>query len=706
MSETKLSSHPKEFPVDPARPFQVGVAYYRPPVPPPEFWDEDFARISAAGMQIVRTFYLWHWAEPVPEQFEFDDLDLMLDLAAKHDLKVWLDTPVGTHMSCPEWMIEEHPDMRVEWPDGSIQHPTAGVWAPQGSMIHNFDHPKWREYVERFIREIVPRYKDHSGLGIWGTWDGISFAGAWSGGNGYPPYNDYTIEKYRTWLKQRFTLDELNEHLLRRYRSWKDVDAPRHKAAQVEMLLYRQFHHWNMADHLGWLADLIDQLDGAHEQRSHGGPFPRACDEICSARIDSWGLSHHSADRLTSDDPYKMANECIGFQWSRAVGRNGRWWDEEIYSNFVGGLSQRERQTTPEESTIYLWLALIEGAAGALYWEYRPEYMTFEAPGLSLVSLDGEPTGRWKAIEQAIAQINGIAEHLPLQIPPAELALGYSGPSNEIYWMGEWDEQFKADFQGVHQTLWAHSVPRTMVTPVMDWSQYRVVYLPNFAVLDEVAIERIRQILEDEAGPSLLVEGHFGSFAGKGHWSFHPPEGLADLVTVRVVDFDKITQEQIDVGENVLQTEHGPFPLTHPCNYIILEPRGDARAMATLNGEVVGVELPGKRLMWWGLSLAAGFGGVAPPELLLPQLEALGMRSPFSIEGDRLVAFRRFSQVGGSLIFLLNVAGEMGRATVEVDWAIEEVTDLIHNEAVEVSGGVFKVEVPPGCVGVFHAVDE
>ena len=701
-----LSSRPKEFPVDPARPFPVGVEYYRPPVPPTQFWEEDFEKIRQAGISIVRAFVQWNWVETAPGKFEFDDLDLLFDTAAKNGLKVWLDTPVGTHMACPEWILIQHPEIRVERQDGSTQHPTAGNFAPQGSMIHNFDHPKWREYVERYIRAIVPRYKDHAAMGVWGTWDGISFAAAWSGGGGYPPYNDYTIEKYRAWLQGRFSLEELNEYLFRRYRSWSDVDAPRSNHALVEMMLYRKFHFENMADHLGWIADLIDQLDGVHEQRSHGGPFPRAWDEICSARIDSWGLSHHSADRLTGDDPYRIANECLGFEWSRAVGRGGRWWDEEIYSSFVGGLKQIEKPTSPEESTAFLWLTLIEGAAGALYWQYRPEYMTFEAPGLNLVRLDGESTERWEAVQGAIAQINSIAPHLPHSVPAAQLGLAYSAPSSEIFLLGDNEDSFKEDFRGLHRTLWAQSIPRDIITPSMDWSKYRVVCLPNFGVLDEVAIRSIRQALQDEDGPTLIAEGHFGTFAGKGHWSFHPPEGLADLVDVGVVGFDKITQKEIDAGKNILRSEYGDFPLTTPCNYIILQPRGDVRAVATLGDDVVGVELGGKRLRWWGLSLAAAFDGVTPPELLLPQLEDLGVKSPFSLEGDRLVAFRRFSKAGGSLIFLLNVEPTKARTTVGVNWPVAEVTDLIDKRVVEVRERTFTVEVPSGGVKVFHTIDE
>ena len=307
------------------RPFPVGVEYYRPPVPPPEYWDEDFRRISAAGMSIVRVWYSWNWVETLPNHYEFDDLDRLFDLAAQHGLKVWVDTPLGTHMACPAWMLRTHPDMRIIRRDGSVQQNTTGAFAAHGAMTHNFDHPMWRVYVERYLHQFVPRYKDHQALGVWGTWDGIGYAGAWTAPEPYPPYNDYTIAKYKDWLYRNYTLDALNERLLRRYRSWEDVDAPRSKAAPVEMRLYLQFHRENMADHLGWMADLIDRLDGTHEQRSHGGSYPAPHHETASPQIDSWGLSHHSSNRLTTDEPYSIACETYGFQsgaapWGATIG--------------------------------------------------------------------------------------------------------------------------------------------------------------------------------------------------------------------------------------------------------------------------------------------------------------------------------------------------------------------------------------------------
>ncbi|MCX6991850.1 MAG: beta-galactosidase [Kiritimatiellaeota bacterium] len=699
-------NHPKQFDVDPDCPFPVGVEYYRPPVPPRQFWDDDFARIRATGMRIVRSFPFWNWLEPRPGQFEFDDLDYFFELAVKHDLKVWLDITVATHGACPEWMLRMHPDMRVIWPDGRVQQQTANVSTPQGQMVHNYDHPKWREYAERCIQAIVNRYKDHPNLLVWGTCDGVNFAAAWAEeGKGYPPYNDYTIEKYIQWLKAQFTLEELNERLMRRYRCWEDVQPPRNNDAPVEMMLYRQFHYENMADMLGWMVKLIERLDGRHEQRSHGWFFPRQWDEMASEQVDSWGLSMPSGNRLTSDDPYIIAANYLGFDWSRAIGRGHRWWLEEIYAGFVGGLAARDKQSTPEELTLFLWLSLIAGAAGAMFWQYRPEYMSFEGPGLNLVALDGTPTQRWLAIEQALRQIDSIKKHLPLEIPPAEVAWAYSAPSHEIFMYAGDERRFISDSKRVYQNLWSSSIPQDIVTPRMDWSQYKVVYLPNFAVLDDIAIKRIREVLQNCPQTHMIAEGHFGTFAGKGHWSFAPPEGLADLVNVRVMDFDMITAKDIREGRNILTTKFGKFPITSECKYAVLKPQGNTETIATLNGAVVGVETARRRLSWWGLSLSYGFGGVGAQALILPLFNSYGVGSPFTISGDRLVAFRRISKLGGSLIFLLNLEPTAGKAEVKANWRIGGVSDLIGKKEVHVAKGIFQVKIPPGGIKVFHTVD-
>ena len=701
-----------------ARPFPVGVEYYRPPVPPPEYWDEDFRRISAAGLSIVRVWYSWDWVETLPNHYDFDDLDRLFDLAAQHGLKVWVDTPLGTHMACPAWMLRSHPDMRIVRRDGSVQQNTTGAFAAHGAMTHNFDHPMWRVYVERYLHQFVPRYKDHQALGVWGTWDGIGYAGAWTAPEPYPPYNDYTITKYKDWLYRNYTLDALNERLLRRYRSWEDVDAPRSKAAPVEMRLYLQFHRENMADHLGWMADLIDRLDGTHEQRSHGGSYPAPHHETVSPQIDSWGLSHHSSNRLTTDEPYSIACEAYGFQWCRAMGRNNRWWNEEIYGSFVGGLHPTEKKTLGEESALYIWLTLIEGGAGAMFWQYRPEYMTYEAPGLNIAALDGEPTERLHAATATIAQIDRITAHLPLAIPRADVAIAYSGPSDDAFDFNDHGTHFIQHHRALYRALWPQSVAMDLVTPAMDWSEYALVYLPHFAVLDEVAITCLRGLLQAADGPHLVADGYFGTFAGKGHWSFKPPEGLSDLINCRIADFDVVADFDVRAGKNVVQMECGSFALPAGTTYSILEPQGDTAPIATIGDEVVGGRSADGRFTWYGFALSAtassevtGQPGAPAPvglvhdEVATALLATAGVEPWFALTGDRVVAFRRRSRQGGSLIFALNVERCTAQVRVQPRWQISAARDLLRERDIALGDGAFELTLGFGEVAVIHCVD-
>ena len=92
-----------------------------------------------------------------------------------------------------------------------------------------------------------------------------------------------------------------------------------------------------------------------------------------------------------------------------------------------------EKQSDPRELITLLWMTLACGAAGTMFWQYRPEYLSFESPGYNLVALDGEPTPRFDAAAHAIAQIEGLAEHLPLECPRADVGIVYHPESQELF---------------------------------------------------------------------------------------------------------------------------------------------------------------------------------------------------------------------------------------------------------------------------------
>ena len=687
----------------PGVPFPVGVEYYRPPTPKPEVWDEDFARLSAAGLRIVRSFPYWQWFEPSPGVYEMDDIDLLFDTAEKHGLYVWLDVPTATHGAGPDWLLRHFPDMRVvnylNEPVVQDAHPAYA----QGAQVHCFDHPEFRRLAGDFLRHAINRYKDRPNLLIWGIWDGPNLSSAWAAqGGGFPCYCVHTLALYKAWLREQFNLDELNAEFSRRYRRWEDVEPPRSNRNVVEMRWYRRFHHENIADYLKWMMDLANSIDPVHEKRAHGGWRPQPKDEYCAPLVDSWGMSMSSNHLLTEDDPNLIADRALGFDWSRQVGRNGRWWNEEIYAGMSRGGVTWKKQSHPCEQTMLLWMTLIGGAAGAMFWQYRPEYLSFESPGYNMVALDGEPTPRFRAVVEALEQIEGLSDHLPHEVPRADVAIVYDAHSHELFQFNEKDERFLADFRGVYRTLWLRGIPADPVTPKMDWSGYRLLVLPNVALMSDATREHLARTLDENPDMHVLIEGSFGTYADDGQSSYNPPEGFAERLGVRVADFSAVTESDIAHGRNVLETPHGSVPITTPCGYAILEPQGATQAIASIGDHTVAVRTADGRVTWYGLTLSAGFGDVAPPAIVQSAAGDAGVSAPVTVDGDPIVPVRRRSRQGGSLVFVQNLSRQAASATLRPAWPVSEVHDLIAHAPVAVDDNGFQVTMEPWSVGVFH----
>ncbi len=685
-------------------PFPIGVEYYRGPVPKPEVWDEDFARIAAAGMQVVRSFSFWNHMEPRPGMYELDDFDRMFDLAHKHGLQVWLDLTLATHGTCPEWLLREHPDIvqldRRGQPAPQHAHPAY----PQGGMIHCYDHPAWRQYGGALLRHVIARYKDRPNLLVWGLWDGVS--PAWPAHDGgYPCYCRHTIERYKAWLDDRFTLDALNRRLLRRYRRWEDVQPPRDNNNVVEMLLYHQFHYENLVEHLKWMVHETRQIDPVHELRAHAASTPRPWDAACAPEVDSWGMSMPSNNLLTSDDPYTIADRAFSFDWSRSAGRDGRWWNEEIYAGMARGGVTWKKQSDPRELTTLLWMSLACGAAGAMFWQYRPEYLSFEGPGYNLAALDGQPTARFEAVAQAVRQIEGLREHMPLACPAAQVAIVYHSESQDLFGLNNEMRRFNADLRGVYRTLWTADIPADIVTPAMDWSPYRLLFLPNVTLMQDPVRSRIEKTLDENADSQIVAEGSFAMYSADGTSSYEPPEGFAQRLEVRVADFSAVTAFDIEQGRNVVQTPHGPAAITTPCGYAVLEPRGNTRSIATLGNETVAVCTADGRFVWFGLTLSAGFDDVGHPGIVQGIARDAGIAPAIGVEGDHVVPIVRRSARGGRIIFVFNLERQPARARLQAPWRIRSAQDIIAQSTVAVEEDAFEITVDPWEVAVIHCED-
>ena len=366
-----------------------------------------------------------------------------------------------------------------------------------------------------------------------------------------------------------------------------------------------------------------------------------------------------------------------------------------------GGVTWK-KQSDPRALTILLWMTLAHGAAGSMFWQYRPEYMSFESPGYNLIAPDGEPTERFEAVAEAVAQIDGISEHLPFTYPPAEVAIVNHQSSQELFGYNGEDERFVADVRGVFRTLWNRGVPTDIVTPAMDWSKYKLLFLPNVTLMEDDVRERIERTLADSPDTRLVAEGTFGMYSPDGQTSYRPPEGLADLLGVRVADVDAITGDDIAAGHNVLETDYGAVNVTTPCGYAKLQPSNGSRSAASLNGSSVAVSAMGGRFTWFGLTLSAGFGDTGNPAIVEGLLADAGVRRPVEVDCDGVVPVVRNSRAGGRLVFLFNLGLTAADVRVSTPWQSSNATDLLSGESLPAANGSVRTRVEPWRVGVLH----
>lgn len=184
----------------------------------PEQWNEevrekDMEMLSPAGINIV-TINVFSWAalQPSEEEYDFSDLDSIIELATKSGMSICLATSTGAH---PAWMARKYPDiLRVDI-DGR-KH----VFGQRENSCPN--SPTYRKYAARLAQKLSERYKNQKNIVAW------HISNEFNG----QCYCENCQKAFRIWLQKKYkTLENLNYawnthfwgHI---YYSWDDIQVP------------------------------------------------------------------------------------------------------------------------------------------------------------------------------------------------------------------------------------------------------------------------------------------------------------------------------------------------------------------------------------------------------------------------------------------------------------------------------------------------
>ena len=519
-----------------------------------EVWRKDVQQIKALGFNAVRAWIDWASGQPAEGRYDFETLDVLLELAEEEQLKLVLQVYMD---SAPPWIGDRHPDSLFVSSSGQAIR-------PESSPGYCRDHPGVRALDNGFYAALARRVSRSPSLVGWDLWSEPHVIN-WANPTWIPNpefcFCPHTLRRFRTWLQARYgSLEALNRAWYRRFTTWEQVEPSR----MSTILSYTDYIDWKtfIAEKLG--EDLRERYQAVKQVAprtivtSHAagvGLFAsphhwegQADDWTMARQVDFYGTSFypkHSAF-VDRDVPWRAALLDFTRSFGYDDGREG-FWVGELQGGFGTIAVNVSPTVTPEDLRIWTWSALARGAKGIHYYVWYPMSSGYESGGFGLNHLDGSITDRAK-VAGSIARIVDANQPLFLKARPprAEVAIvynplahfvggrqraaAYGGPQGEMVGIE------RDSLLGVHRALFPENVPIDYVhiNHLEDGrlNHYKLVFLPYPPMLPEASAAAFRDYVAQ--GGALVAEARLGWNNERGYAAERVPGlGLWEVVGAR-----------------------------------------------------------------------------------------------------------------------------------------------------------------------------
>ena len=515
--------------------FPYGAVYYRRSNPPREDWERDYRTASEDGMNTFRHWFLWSAIEIAPGEYNWEEYDRQLDLAAANGMKTIIAEMIT---AAPEWAFREYAHARFETREGQkVNSGMSGSCLIGGFPGLCLDNEDFRALAERFLRALATHYKGHPGLGGYDIWNECHY--------GNMCYCPATMDKFRAWLKARYgDLRTLGKAWFRHsFAEWEDVTPSRNLGPYPDTLDWLQFRIDDAHRLMRWRAELIRSIDSDCAITAHGvaasftSMVPNCTDDWrAAAEVESygytWGSSRHG------DEPWKQLH---AVDLVRASARGKPFWHAEAYagplwmaSNVLNKPRGEGRIATPEDIRYWDLVSFMAGAKGMFYLRWRPllDGPLFGAFGP--YGMDGSRTprsemvskvGEWATApeQEQLWRSRPVKGEVGIVYVPETQIFAYAQQGNTSFYSQSMQGAYRGFFANNIQADWVH---------IDDIDQYDALYLPFPVMLSQKTVEKLKTWVAN--GGTLVSEGCPAYFGDRGHvGTVQPNYGLDEVFGAR-----------------------------------------------------------------------------------------------------------------------------------------------------------------------------
>jgi len=377
---------------------RIGVQYYRPPHPRPEYWEKDLQTLKAYGITCIRLWVYWRTTEVNKGAFVWSDYDQVLDLASRSGLDVILQLVPECQ---PQWFLEENRSLWPKAKDGSANPCLGNGMCAVGSYPGIlFDQPVFLAESQRFMAAAVSHFAPHPAVSAWDPFNEIMPH------SGYFSFDEVTEKRWQNWVERKFhTIEKFNAESAMHFQRFDQLplfdgrDASNHVPGWLILRFY-EFLAERSVEELRRRVGIIRSYDFAHPiyGHTHSSISNTNNDWYLSREVDCWGTSQYCTEHVSGVGRDYLA-AALEYSSVRSSAPGGTWWLAEhsggqtyyLYGHF---------QPSPSDVRAHLILASAFGAESAFFWQYRAESFGQESPGWGLLPFDGQPDGQMDSVAE------------------------------------------------------------------------------------------------------------------------------------------------------------------------------------------------------------------------------------------------------------------------------------------------------------------
>lgn len=510
-------------------PFIFGAQYYRAPTPDATCWEGDLRAMKALGFNCVKFWVQWRWSHRREREFQFGDLDRLMDLAAEAELAVHLNVIFDV---APAWLFLKHPDAKQVTAMGRTIEPRVSAHRQIGGAPGPcYNHPGARAERRLFLETTVAHFAGHPALAMWDVWNEpelcypVRQPEVYQDGSNLVCYCDHCRAQFVGALAEKYgSLDRLNAVWGRCYVDWTEVELPVTGDGIADFVDWREFQQDGLTAEANWRLETVRAADPKERPAYlHVVPNTMRIFNSITGPNDTAILAGSSVYASTASAEPMQLVQCQSVAAGRLM--------YNVESHVNCGMLNMHQPVNRLPELLADWLPQIgAGFRGFMFWQYRPESLGRESPAWGVVNPDGSERPVTIAAREFLRTLRPYFPAL-VRARSTEPLIGiWKSRKNEFFHFAQHQKltHLHDGLEGYVNTLYAGNFPVRFVDHAAleagNLGTIKLLILPACYYMTAPEIAALDRWVN--AGGVVLVEAHLGGYsATTGRHEAHLPGG-------------------------------------------------------------------------------------------------------------------------------------------------------------------------------------